>query len=313
VHFVNAGYWGATAVQSRKWLQLYGILLSLPVERAQRHALVNKATMDMAESFSGDLRNMSACLDQLGYDFSEQPPNDGASWVITICLPEQGSPKNFAGLRKISADILKGAQEEQLQLTAPILGIIPRPATRWLPELPSSMIKVASESVRIPVSTRVQQNSFNADIFDQALLRRAALMSAGENPEVLGYRSFIRSLYELTSALFWPLVPLAFLIVAIVAWPAGTAVKLALPAFLLAIVTIDVLCRISFYSVVDWILWDIESRSVLGASALTVVVVAMLFAAWVAPWAAAALRPRLMKLPGLPALAENLGYPSRRV
>ncbi len=138
-------------------------------------------------------------------------------------------------------------------------------------------------------------------------------MSAGENPEVLGYRSFIRSLYELTSALFWPLVPLAFLIVAIVAWPAGTAVKLALPAFLLAIVTIDVLCRISFYSVVDWILWDIESRSILGASALTVVVVAMLFAAWVAPWAAAALRPRLMKLPGLPALAENLGYPSRRV
>jgi len=139
-HSVKSGYWGATAVQSREWLQLYGILLALPVERAQRHALVNKATMDMAESFSGDLRNMSACFDQLGYDFREQPPNDGASWVITNCLPEQGSPKNFAGLRKISADILKGAQEEQLQLTAPILGIIPRPATRWLLELPSSMI-----------------------------------------------------------------------------------------------------------------------------------------------------------------------------
>ena len=54
-------------------------------------------------------------------------------------------------------------------------------------------------------------------------------MSAGENPEVFGYRSFIRPLYELTSALFWPLVPLAFLIVAIVVRSAGTAVKSALP------------------------------------------------------------------------------------
>ena len=64
-HFVNSGYWGATAVESRQWWQLYSNLLSLPVQRNDRHVLVNKATMEIAESFSEDLHNMSACFQQV--------------------------------------------------------------------------------------------------------------------------------------------------------------------------------------------------------------------------------------------------------
>ena len=60
---------------------------------------------------------------------------------------------------------------------------------------------------------------------------------------------------------------------------------------------IDVLCRVSFYSVVNWILWDIPPRYVLGASVLSVVVVATLLTVWLAPAAGSALRPVLLRLP----------------
>ncbi len=70
-HFVNAGYWGATAVESREWWQLYGTLLSLPVQRNDRQVLVNKAAMEMAESFSQDLRSMTVCFRQRGPNIQE--------------------------------------------------------------------------------------------------------------------------------------------------------------------------------------------------------------------------------------------------
>ncbi len=42
-HYLNSGYWGGSAVESREWWQLYGTLLSLPVPRNDRRFLINKA------------------------------------------------------------------------------------------------------------------------------------------------------------------------------------------------------------------------------------------------------------------------------
>jgi hypothetical protein len=314
-HFAHVGYWGATAVESHEWWQLYSVLLSLPVERNNRHALINKSTMEMAESLSEDLHNLSPCFEEAAAAVHqiEEPQNDVAAWRVTICLSEYGSQNNYAKLRTISSDIVKGAQENHLQLTAPILGVIPQPATRWLSELPLSAVKLALEAVQIPSSTRVAQNDYNKELFSRALLRRTALVAEDQNPEVFGFQAFIRRLYTVLSSLFWPSVPLVFLILAGVAIRASkTGITITLAAFTLSIMIIDVLCRISFYSVVDWILWDIQLRYILGTSVLTVVIVATLVMVWLVPAAAGALRPRLMKLPGLPAWAENLTYRRRR-
>jgi hypothetical protein len=254
--------------------------------------------MDMAESLSEDLHNMSPCFEKVAAIARqiEEPQNDIAAWKVTICLSENGSLKNYAKLDTISSDILKGAQENHLQLTAPMLGVIPRPTTRWLSDLPLSVVKLALEAVRIPESTRLAQSSWQQELFDQALLRRTALAATGENPEVAGYQSFIRILYKVLALLFWPAVLLSGLVVAayIVRSPKITT-RSNLIAFALSFMIIDVLCRISFYSVVDWILWDIQLRYMLGASVLTTVIVATLVTVWLVPAAGSALRPALMR------------------
>ncbi len=255
--------------------------------------------MDMAESLSEDLRNVSACVQQVEASFStEELPNYGVPWVITGCLEE--TSKQYAVMRTMSADILNGARENHLDLSAPVLGIIPQPVSQWLPDLPSSIVGVARDAVRIPGSTHVAQSSWKEELFDRALLRRTALTAAGENPEVFGYRLFIRFLYRNLAALFWPSVPIFLLVVAaIVVRSQRTTTKTRLIAFALSVLVIDVLCRISFYSIVDWIIWELPSRYILGANVLTVVIVSTLLTVWLAPAVGGALRPRLMKLPAL--------------
>ena len=294
-HFVNSGYWGATAVESRQWWQLYSNLLSLPVQRNDRHVLVNKATMEIAESFSEDLHNMSACFQQVEAQHStEVLPNEGVAWVIIGCLPGENSSKNYARMRTISAEIIDGAREHHLQLLAPTLGLIPQPAVQWLPDLPSSILRVAFDAARIPGSTRVAQGSGREELFNRGLLRRTALLATGENPEVVGYRSFIKIPYTVLAALFWPSVPIVSLVAAaIVIRHRRTAIKSSLIAFVLSVMIIDVVCRISFYSIVDWILWDLPPRYILGASVLTVVTVSTLLTVWLAPAVGGTLRVRL--------------------
>ena len=314
-HSVNAGYWGATAVESREWWRLYSILLSLPVQREDRQDLVSKAAIEMAESFSEDLRSMSACLRLRQAKFpGEELPNYEVPWAVTGCLPVEDSYRQYATMRTISADVVNGARERHLPLLAPILGIIPQPATQWLPALPSSVVAVASDAVRIPGSTWVAQSSYQEELFNRALLRRAALAATGENPEVFGYQSFIRILYMVLAALFWPSLLVVFLsAAAIVGRSSKAATKSNLVAFALSIMIVDVICRISFYSIADWILWEIPARYILGASVLTAVIVSMLLTELLAPTIGVALRPWLMKLPGLPAWAENIGHPRHRI
>lgn len=310
-HFVNSGYWGVTAVESREWGQLYSALLSLPVQRSDRYSLVNKATMDMAESFSEDLRGMNPCFQEIESKHQiEDMPNYGVQWAIVSCLPGEESAKNYAKMRTISSDIVNGAREHNIQLSNPIFGVIPRPIAQWLPFFPSSVAQVAFAAIRIPDSTRAAQGSGDDELFNRALLRRAALVSVGENPDVDGYQWLIRPLYRVLAALFWPSVALACLVVmAIVIRSAGTAAKSRLPTFFLFFMIIDVLCRVSFYSVVNWILWDIPPRYVLGASVLSVVVVATLLTVWLAPAAGSALRPVLLRLPRRSRWTQKGDYP----
>jgi hypothetical protein len=314
-HSVNAGYWGAAAVESRERQQLYSILLSLPVQRNDRQALINKAAIEMAKSFSEDLRGMSACLRLRQAQFAgEELPNYEVPWAVTGCLPVEDSSRQYAKMRTISADVLNGARERHLPILAPILGIIPEPATQWLPALPSSIVGVAREAVRIPSSTRAPQNSYQAGLFDQALLRRTALVATGENPEVFGYQLFIRIMYVVLAALFWPSLPVVVLAVAVIVRRSSeTATRSSLVAFALSVMIVDVLCRVSFYSIVDWILWEIPDRYILGASVLTAIIVSTLLTESLAPIIGVALRPWLMKFPGLPAWAENIGHPRHRI
>ncbi len=208
--------------------------------------------------------------------------------------------KQYTRISVISADILNGAGEHHLQLLPPVLGIIPQPVIQWLPDLPPSIVRVAFEAVRIPDSTRVAQNSYQEELFNRALLRRTALAATSENPEAFGYRSFVWILYTILAVLFWPSVPIVFLVMAaiVIRSPRNTT-ETKLTAFALSVMVIDVLCRISFYSIVDWILWDLDPRYVLGPSVLTVVIVSTLLTVWLAPAVGGALRPRLMKLPAL--------------
>ena len=142
----------------------------------------------------------------------------------------------------ISAEIIDGARQGHLQLSAPILGVIPQPAVKWLSDLPSSVHRVALEAVRIPGSTRVAQSSWQKELFDRGLLRRTALVATGENPEVVGYQHFIRILYMVTTALFWPSVPIVVLVMAaIVMRSQRTAAKPRLIAFTLSVMLFDVL------------------------------------------------------------------------
>jgi hypothetical protein len=313
-HYRRSGYWGASAVESREWWRLYSALLSLPVQRTDRNVLVNKATMNMAESLSEDLRNMDPCFRQVEADYSqEETPNYGTPWVFTGCLPGDDSSKHYERMRAISADIVNNARDRHIDLLPPLLGIIPQPAIQWLPDLPASIEEVALQAVEMPDTTRVAQNSWQEALFDQALLRRTALVAAGANPEVFGYHSFVRGLYTVLATLFWPSVPIVLAAIAIIAiHPARNAVASKLIVFFISFMLIDVLCRISFYSIVDWILWEIPFRYILGPSVLTVVIVTTLLSAWAAPALGIALRSRMTKLPVLWSWAEIGERPNPR-
>jgi hypothetical protein len=300
-HYVNSGYWGASPVESRQWWQLYSTLLSLPVHRDDRRVLVNKATMEIAESFSDDLRNMDSCVKQSS---TVQLPNESVAWIITGCLPGEESRERYARMRTISADIIKGAHERHLELSAPVLGIIPQPAVQWLPDLPSSIIGTALAFLEIPDSTRVAQSSWQEQIFDRALLRRTALVATGENPEIFGYNPFVKILYVVLAAIFWPLIIVTVAVT--IRFPRVATNSLI--AFAVAVTLIDVLCRISFYSIVDWIVWDVPPRYLLGANVLTVVIISMLLVL-LTPAAVRAFRPRLVKLPGFSHWAQIGEYP----
>jgi hypothetical protein len=311
VHKVTAGYWGVTAVESHEWWWLYSTLLSLPVQRNDRHSLVSAAAMEMAESFSQDLRGMNACIYDSGENHEIQDiANPDIVWAVAYCLPGEEPSKKYARMRAISSDIIKEAYEHNIQLSTPALGIVPRPVGQWLPYFPSSVVRVALSAVRIPESTHLAQNSYSEGVFNRALLRRAALVAAGQNPEVFGYQSFLRYFYIVLSVLFWPSVPLILVILAAVRTRAGTKpINSAILAFFLSIVIVDILCRVLFYSTVDWILWEIPSRYVLGANVLSVVAVSTFLVVWLVPAAGGALGPRLPRFPGLSYLAPLGGLP----
>jgi hypothetical protein len=298
-HYRTNGYWGATAVESREWWRLYGTLLSLPVQRTDRHVLVNKATMEMAESFSEDLRNMDACFRGREGALPEGLGMYSVPWIFTECLQADNSSKHYERMRTISTDIVNNARNHNVDLLPPILGIIPQPAIQWLPDLPASIQEVALQVVEMPDTTRVEQNSWQEALFDRALLRRTALVAPGANPEVLGYQSFVKILYKALAMFFWPLAPIVLLVVVATAMSSTRyAPASSLTAFFISVMMIDLISRLSFYSTVDWILWGILFRYILGASVLSVVIVTTLLSAWAAPAIGVALRPRMTKLPG---------------
>jgi hypothetical protein len=297
-HYLNSGLWGASTVESREWWQLYNNLLSLPVQHGDRHALVNNATMEMAASLSEDFHSVSTCSQNYGpasRNSSGEFFNYAIPWIILECLPGETSAEQYAKLVTISAEITLKARARHLQLSAPILGIIPKPVVKWLSDLPMSFHRLAFEAVRIPDSTRVAQSSLYKELFDLGLLRRTALVAAGENPEIAGYHVFIRITYTTLAALFWPSVPLVFLaLAATVICSPRTNAKTVLIAFALSVMIIDVFCRISFYSMVDWMLWRAYGRFMIGARVLTVLVVSTLFTIWLASALEGMLRSKSM-------------------
>jgi hypothetical protein len=89
-HYLNGGLWGASTVESREWWQLCSSLLSLPVQRGDRSALVNNATMEMAASLSEDFHSVNACSQKYGPAYRNSSGeffNDAVPWIIIECLP----------------------------------------------------------------------------------------------------------------------------------------------------------------------------------------------------------------------------------
>ena len=255
--------------------------------------------MEMAASLSGDFHSVNACSQKYGpasRNSSGEFFNYAVPWIIIECLPGQTSAEQYAKLATISAEIVLKARALHLQLSAPIFGVIPKSVVKWLSDLPTSVHRLAFEAVRIPDTTRVAQSSWYKEHFDRGLLRRTALVAAGENPEVAGYHPFIRITYAALAALFWPSVPLVFLAVAatVIRSP-RIAAKTALIAFALSVMIIDVFCRISFYSIVDWMLWQAYGRFMIGARVLTVLIVSTLFTMWLAYAIEGMLRSKSMK------------------
>jgi hypothetical protein len=162
---------------------------------------------------------------------------------------------------------------------------------------PSDRIRSSSDTwLYTCCPIRVARSSWYKEHFDRGLLRRTALVAAGANPEVVGYHPFISTTYAALAALFWPSVPLVFLVVAATAIrSASTTAKTALIAFALSVMIIDVFCRISFYSIVDWILWHTADRYIIGARVLTVLIVSTFWTMWLAPAVGGMLKSKSMK------------------
>ena len=123
---------------------------------------------------------------------TEELPNYGVPWVITGCLSRRHH-KKYAKMRTMSADIIVAPVSSIISIYRPrfwelFLSLLSN-GLRIFPHLSS---RSHSMRVRIPGSTHVAQDSWKAELFDRALLRRTALVASGENPEVFGYQSFKR-------------------------------------------------------------------------------------------------------------------------
>jgi hypothetical protein len=304
-HYVNRGYWGATGVESREWWQLYRTLLSLPVERKDRHALIDRPTLALAEELSPTIRRMQDCwADHLKdwYPKTEAGafPNFIVPWAFTGCAPGETSFAKFSSLRRISADIIESAGKRGVELKPPAFGIIPRAAAGWLPEYAASLGRVAAYVVRIPETTRVDYTAWDRlgpdkeAMLDQGLLRRNALVARRVNPELPLYQHIVWPIY---SVLSWLIVPVAIMVSAAAVAAAlrggatfSTVDRIVL--LLLALIFLEVGARICFYAVVDWVGWRIPLRYIVGARVLPVIGVAIVLAVWGVPRMRVALRRR---------------------
>ena len=272
--------------------------------------------MDMAESFSEGLREYEVVVSTAVYTeyLSDELPNYGFPLGHGRLSPGRGFVENnMLKMRNISADIVNGAREHDLQLS-PDSGDHSSACHTMASGLPSSVVGVARDAVRIPRLDRVAQNSWKAELFDRALLRRTALVAAGENPEVAGYQPFIKPLYRAVAALFWPLVPLFLVLVAtiVIRSPSNHDQNEAHRLCLSLVMVIDVLCRVSFYSIVHWILWDLPPRYMLGVNALTVVIVCDAFDSLAGARSRTACSdPGLMRLPASRVAPKKATIPAR--
>lgn len=296
VHFANRGYWGSTEVESREWWMLYSTLLSLPVQRADRHALIDRPTLELAGELSPLLRSMQVCWEAHEKDWYPKTPSGAfpnfiVQWAFTGCASGEDSFDKISALRGISTDIVKNAGERGIVLEPPLFGIVPRSAVTWGPELVSSFGRVARYIITIPESTRVNYNSWERlgpdieHLLDRGLLRRGALVARGINPEALLYQSVVRRVY---SALSWSIVPVAIILAGIAASATlshratfSTADRILLMFFIL--IFLEAFVRFFFYSIVDWIGWKIPARYIIGARVMPVVGVSIVLTAWGMP------------------------------
>ena len=261
-HYLNSGYWGASPSRAANGGNSTGPCFRFPFRAMTIVFLVNKPTLDMAESFSEDLHNMNACLKIWRLDIHPRDYRMTCTWAITGCLPGKNSPKNMPECGQYPPIFSMAPASVILNWRPLFWDLFRNPPCNGFRSLPSSVVRVAKDAVRIPCSTRVAQNSWREELFDRALLRRTALVAAGENPEVFGYQSFIKIIYTVLWRRFSGRRSQYF------SSPGGhcSAFPRALIepnasfiAFALSVMMIDVLCRLSFYSFVNWILWDLRS------------------------------------------------------
>ncbi|MGI9345221.1 MAG: hypothetical protein ACR2PW_03030, partial [Gammaproteobacteria bacterium] len=156
--YSSHGYWGTSAVQSRESWGLYSALLALPVPRTQRHALITKQDLDLAASLSPTFAKYSSCLQEIGRKADNfEILNSRIQWRLGRCTDWKISEFN-----RMRAEIIEGARGQGIKLRWPMLGIIPKPVSQWVPSLVPSTLHVLDEVNSNPTTLVVPMDQFRS-------------------------------------------------------------------------------------------------------------------------------------------------------
>jgi hypothetical protein len=287
--YANYGFWGSSPIQSREWWGLYRVLLALPVHRTNRRAFVTEENLDLAAELSPTLARFRPCLEEARREAEEYGPellNAHIHWRLLQCANGE-----FDKLVPITAEIIEGAKIRNIQLKWPIFGIVPRPISQWMPFFGPSVLNVLALAISNPPTLITNMHQWPYDLsqqveslFDAGLLRRVSLAKNPTNPELPAFKyvfSVIYSAVSVTGLIATGLTLLCALSLLLTNRPRFGDQRVI---FVIALISFDIAARVGFYSIVEWVGWDVEPRYILCSQVLLAfpsIGVAAMFSIWI--------------------------------
>jgi hypothetical protein len=271
--YTSHGFWGISPVQSREWWGLYSALLALPVPRNERHAFINEQNLDLAAKLSPTFAKYRSCLEDARKKADNlRILNAHIQWRLMECVHRE-----IEEIKRMRAEIIQGAREQNIKLQRPMLGIIPEPISQWLPFLLPSALNVLGDVNSNPATLVSDMNQYSLPDesfpekerwFNEGLLRRSALANNSTNPEIPGYGYLLSVVYPIVSATGLMATGFILLLTPVLLLTGRPHVGGQLIIFAMALVSFDIASRIGYYTIVDWVGWRIYSRYMLSAQVL---------------------------------------------